>query len=100
MVTVRIGSSERELRYADETWIKQQINGLLSDGKPVCIRIFIKYGSVNVSLSTKDCQDCKGASRPPNVQEKRIFELWSNLGLDKSTFRTSDLIAFLRHVGD
>lgn len=98
MVKIRIGDSERTLKDAEESWINQQINDRRLSGDPVCVRIFVQDASMNMVLSTCDCADRSFATRPPNLQEKRIFDLWDRLGLNKSDFHAGSVIAFLKQI--
>ena len=97
-IRVRIGNSERGLYDADESWVNQQINCRRQDGQQVCVRVFIKDGCVNMGLSTPGCPNSGGGSRPPNPQEKRVFDLWNKLGLNKLEFHTGSVTAFLKQV--
>jgi hypothetical protein len=98
MIRIRIGDSERILRDADENWINQQINRRHQAGEQVCVRVFVENNSVNMVLSTCECPDEGRGGRPPNVQEKRIFDLWDKVGLNKPKFHGGNLIAFLKRI--
>jgi len=97
-IRVRIGAGERYLDDADEPWINEQINRRRQDKQLTCIRVLIKDSFVNMVLSTSDCSGKGGGSRLPNSQEKRIFDLWNRLGLNRSEFHAGNLIAFLKQV--
>ena len=97
MVTVKIGSIEKDLEDVEENWINQQVNGLRRDGKSVCVRVRIKTGSLNVVLTTPECS-VGGGTRPPNPQEKEIFELWNKRGLNESDFTGGNLVAFIKQL--
>ncbi len=96
-IRVRIGTSERNLYSADESWINQQINCRRQDMQRVCVRVFIKDNFLNMELSTPGC-DGGGGGRPPNSQEERIFDLWNRLGLNRPEFSGGNLIAFLKQI--
>jgi hypothetical protein len=101
MVTVKIGASERKFERVDnieESWINQQVNGLKKDGHSVCIRISINQGAINLSLATPDCSMSGGSRRPPNTEERRIFEIWDSLGLNNSGVQGGKLIAFFKQI--
>jgi hypothetical protein len=98
MIRIRIGDSERALRDAEESWINQQINRRRQAGDQVCVRVFVENNSVNMVLSTCECPEEGGRGRPPNVQEKRIFDLWDKLSLNKPKFQGGNLIAFLKQI--
>ncbi len=60
MVKIRIGTSERDLREIDESWINQQVNLRRNDGVTVCARVTIHDDMVNMVLSTADCPEMGG----------------------------------------
>jgi hypothetical protein len=97
-IRVRIGESERGLHDADEHWINQQINRRRHDGQRICARVFVEDAFVNMILSTPACANSGGGGRPPNRQEKRLFDLWNKLGLNKTEFHGRNLTAFLKQV--
>ena len=103
MVTVKIGASERQFERVDrieENWINQQINGLKKDGHSVCVRVTIREGAVNLSLTTPDCPASGGGGyrRPLNTEENNVSEFWNNLGLNSSGFQSGKLIAFFKQI--
>ncbi|HSK74518.1 MAG TPA: hypothetical protein VK892_22645 [Pyrinomonadaceae bacterium] len=101
MVNLKIGANELRfdnLAGIDEHWINQQINGLRKDGHPVCIRVSIDEGPVNLSLVTSDCASSGGGGREPNEDENKIFDLWDELGLNKKDFPSGKFIAFLKQA--
>lgn len=97
-IRVRIGETERGLYEADEHWINQQINRRRHDGQRICVRVFIKDGFLNMILSTPGCPNSGSGGRPPNPHEKRIFDLWNKLGLNKPEFHAGNVTAFLKQV--
>ena len=97
-ISIKIGSSERHLKDARESWINQQINLRRKDRQPVCVRVTIHDSFVDMILSTADCPNLGGGGRLPNRQEKIIFDLWKKLGLNKSDFHGGNLVAFLKQV--
>lgn len=98
MITVRIGSRERDLRSASESWINQQINRRREDEQSVCVRVIIREKSINIALSTQSCPGSGGGTRPPNAQEQEIFKLWDKLGLNKEDFHGGNVVAFLKQL--
>ncbi len=97
MVTVKIGSFEKDLDDVEENWINQQVNGLRRDGKSVCVLVRIRTDSLNVVLTTPECS-VSGGTRLPNPQEKEIFELWNKRGLNESDFTGGNLVAFIKQL--
>lgn len=98
-IHVIIGSSEREINDIEPNWINEQINRRKNDGVPVCVKVYIKNESVNISLVTTDCPCGRNSGgRLPNHQEREIFELWNKLHLNDENFSSGNLIAFLKQV--
>lgn len=100
MIRIEIGGngSERTLEEASESWINQQINRRRRDGVPVCVRVYIKEGELDVVLATSDCRSMGGGTRRPKPAEAEIFRLWDSLGLKDPNFASGQLIAFLKRL--
>lgn len=99
MIRIKIGNDEpREFKDVSPSWINEQINLRRRDGVAVCIRVFIKKGSIDMVLSTPGCRGGGGGGRSPNEQEKKIFGLWEKLHLNKKSFTGGNLVAFLKQV--
>ena len=98
MVSIRIGSEERKLEEADESWINQQINRRRADREVVCVRVTVRTGSLDLILSTPTCASGGGGGRAPNPQEREVFDLWAKLGLNNSDFSGGNLVAFLKQL--
>ena len=99
MIRVRIGDSEREFSSISEGWVNQQINRRRADGQNVCVRVIIRHGQLNMTLSTPSCP--QGTSgRPPNRHEKQVFDLWEKRGLNKDQFTGGNLVAFLKQLNN
>lgn len=98
MITVKIGTDERSLESAHESWINQQINRRRQDGDSSCVRVRIEENGLNMILSTAGCPAGNGGGRPPNAKEKEVFDLWDRLGLNKPDFTGGRLVAFLKQL--
>lgn len=101
MIQIQIGSSERQfssIRDLDESWINQQINRRKADGQAVCVQVSIEQTSVNIRLSTPACSKSGGGGRPPNPQEKAIFDLWDERGLNQANFSGGNVVAFFKQL--
>lgn len=99
MITIKIGASEKRfdsIRLLEEEWISRNIIGLQRDGRTVCIRISINEGPVNMTVVTSECQRTSSGGRPPNDEERKIFEIWEGLGLDTNGIEAGKIIAFLK----
>ncbi len=98
MITIRIGDSERELDTADEHWINEQIRRRRHDNTPPCVRVSIRKGALDMLLSTPTCGGGGDSNRPPNEQEKEVFELWKKHGLANNDFTGGSVVAFLKQL--
>lgn len=98
MIRIRIGDVERELASADEHWINQQINRRRADGQTVCVRVTVHEGDLNMVLSTPTCGASGGGGRSPRPQEKEVFDLWNQRGLNDADFTGGNLVAFLKQL--
>ena len=101
MIALKIGASARDFVNVDgveESWINRQISGLRGDHHPVCVRVTVKEGPLNMTLATADCAASGGGSRLPNAQEAQAFELWEKLGLNKPGFSGGNLVAFFKQL--
>jgi hypothetical protein len=101
MIALKIGANARDfadIGGVDESWISRQINGLQGDHYPVCVRVTVEEGPINMTLATTDCAASGGGGRPPNAQESQAFELWEKLGLSKRGFSGGNLIAFFKQL--
>ena len=98
MIKIRIVNDERELAYADEHWVNQQINQRRADGQSVCVRVIINEGDLNIVLSTPTCGASGGSSRPPNHREKEVLGLWNQRRLNDVDFTGGNLVAFLKQL--
>jgi hypothetical protein len=98
MIKIRIAEEERQLDSVDEQWINQQINRRRAEGHAVCVRVTIHEGGLDMILSTPDCVTSAGGGRPPRPQEKKVFDLWNQRGLNGGDFTGGNLVAFLRQL--
>ena len=98
MIKIRIGEAEKDFASTDEHWINQQISRRREDGQTVCVKVTVHEGDLHIVLSTPTCGTSAGGSKPPSPQEKDIFSLWKQRGLDKADFTGGDLVAFLKQI--
>jgi hypothetical protein len=52
MSTIKIGGTERLLRDADATWIRQAVEASARIGELPCVRVFIQTGNVKLNLQS------------------------------------------------
>lgn len=98
MITIRIADEERQLDGIDEQWVNQHINRRRADGQPVCVRVTIREGDIDMMLATPSCGTSGGSGRPPRPQERGLFDLWNQRGLNDADFTGGNLVAFLKRL--
>lgn len=101
MIDLKIGANSRKfnnINEIDESWISQQINWSKNNGHPICVRVSIDEGSINLLLATHGCASSGGGSRLPNRDESRVFDLWSEMKLDNRDFQLEKFIAFFKRL--
>ena len=99
MISIKIGETERTLEEATPDWINQQINRRRSDGASICVSVRIRCPGIDMALSTPGCPGTTGG-RSPNRDERRVFQLWDDRGLNEEDFTGGNLVAFLRQLQD
>jgi hypothetical protein len=97
VITIQIGAEVRRYEDVSEQWIAQQINRRREDGIPACVIVSIKEPFRNMTLQTPGCASGSGG-RAPNEQERRIFDLWDKLGLNRVDFSGGNVIAFVKQL--
>lgn len=99
MIRIRIANEERQIDAADVQWINQQINRRREERYPVCVRVIIHEGGLDMILSSANCEAGAGSGgRPPRPQEKKVFDLWDQRGLSSADFTGGNLVAFLQQI--
>lgn len=98
MIKIRIANEERQIDTADVHWINQQINRRREEGHPVCVRVIIREGGLDMILSSANCETGAGGGRPPLPKEKKVFDLWDQRGLSSAHFAGGNLVAFLQQI--
>lgn len=98
MITIRIGEEHRSLQEATPSWITEQIQRRRADGQAVCVRVSIQHGGLNMSLATPNCASTQGGGRPPTQNEKELFTLWADRGLNDPDFSGGNLVAFVAQL--
>lgn len=97
MITVAIGESERPYEEASPRWVNEQINRRRNDSVTVCVRVMIKKGPIDMTLSTPTCSVGAGG-RAPRSEEREVFELWDKLHMNENDFTGGNLVAFLKQI--
>ncbi len=98
MIRIMIAEEERQLGTVDQQWINQQINRRRANGQTVCVRVIIHEGDLDMVLSTPNCGTSPGGGRPPRRQERKVFDLWNQRGLNDADFTGGNLVAFLNQL--
>lgn len=98
-VRVVIGSSDRDINNIEPNWINEQIGRRKSEGVPVCVRVLIDHGDINISLATSDCPSSSSGNRRLTGPENEVVDLWKKLHLDKNDFSSGNLVVFLKQLG-
>lgn len=98
MSKIQIGSSERELSEASESWITQQVRERQHDGQKVCVRVSLKTDGIDMILATPGCGCGGGGGRAPTSRERAIFDLWNERHLNVADWGVGNLIAFLKQL--
>jgi hypothetical protein len=97
MKRIRIGETERDLDGAPPNWIREHVDDLRRQGKPVCVEIKLRFGSVDMILATAACGGGRG-TKEANRQEKKIYDLWIRKGLNEDDFDVRELIEFAERL--
>lgn len=98
MVRVTVNGIERDLREVSVPWLREHIEPTRNQGLPVCVKVSIKFGDIDMGLSTPGCAPSGHAHRPPRPKEKELFDLWDKQGLNTEEFSIEQLNAFLNAV--
>ncbi len=97
-IQVKIGEYEKEMAEIRPDWITEQLNRRRRQGEPVCIRVTIHQGPLNLQLATSDCPSLGGQGAALNSEERQVWELWKRLHLNEKEFTAGNLIAFLQQI--
>jgi hypothetical protein len=98
MRTKRIGNVEKNLADVTEDWVVGEIIVQQRRDPGVVVQVTIREGTVFLLLSTPGEHRQKTTDRAPNDREKRIFDLWSSLGLSTAGFQPEAVIKFLKRI--
>ena len=65
MIIVSIGGEQYSLTDVTPAWINEQIQRRRADGHPICARVSIQRGGLNMSLATPKGTSMQGGGRRP-----------------------------------
>lgn len=99
MISLKIGSSERQNEEITERWISQQLRRRRNANQPICVELKIHEEDVNLFLASGACDGRGGGGgRKPKNKELRIIELWKERGLNGTEIRPGKLISFFKQL--
>jgi hypothetical protein len=100
MITINGGESRtfRSPREVPEPWLAEQIARRQRDGHRICVQVHVRDSSRDMILQTSACSP-GGGGRAPNQDERVIFDLWNDLGLNMGGINLGKLIAFFNRLG-
>lgn len=82
MIKVIINEQDRIWDSSQAGWLNGTIKELQKAGEPVCVRVLIEYGDINLCLSAGTCNNSGGGGRPLNTHENKIVEHWNRLDVE------------------
>jgi len=99
MVHVSIGNENRDLRDVAPAWLRSAVQRLRHSGAPVCVKIRITSGAIEMILATCDCPSGDAEDvRPFRGEEISISHNWQAKRLDAADFNVADLEDFLKRL--
>lgn len=99
MVYVSIGNENRDLRDVASAWLRSATQRLRHSGSPLCVKISITSGAIDMILATCDCPTGDAEEvRPFRGEEITIFRDWQAKRLDTTDFSEGDLEDFLKRL--
>jgi hypothetical protein len=99
MVKIEINEVRQDFSDINPSWINEQIRKRQDNGIPVCVKIYIQEGNVDLVLSCGDCgAQGGGGVRRPNPDEERVFALWEKFGCKEKPIIPGKITAFLNQI--
>ena len=98
MIEISIGGEHRYGRDVTPAWLRSGIDKLRQSGSPVCVKIRIQSGTIDMILATEECPSSVDEGRPFRPEERKIFELWQRKNLTENQFSVNDLAEFIAAV--
>jgi hypothetical protein len=98
MNTITVGAAECPLRDANAAWIDRQFAESARSGRVPCVRVAIDTSGLNMVLQTPTCGSGGVGGRPPNVDERKVLDLWSIEGLNSPSFTPRAVADFVERV--
>lgn len=98
MILISVGNEQVAADEFTGGWLLEQLNRRERDGGNLCARVSIGEGDVDMAVSTPECGRSGGGGRAARPTERRIFDLWDQLGLNEAGWEPGKLIAFVKRV--
>jgi len=98
MIKVIINEQDRIWDSSQAGWLNGTINELQKAGEPVCVRVLIEYGDINLCLSAGSCPTGGAGGRKLNARELDIVEHWNRLNIEDTPLDGGKFVAFLSQV--
>lgn len=95
MIKVIINEQDRVWDSSQAGWLNSTINDLQKDGIPLCVRVSIQYGDINVGLSAGSCSSSSSAVRPPNSRERELIKSWNEMAVDETPLNSGKIVSLL-----
>jgi hypothetical protein len=97
-ITVTFGAETRSNHAITAGWIRAAMEAQDRDGQPICGKVHVEGGGINVYLAVGSCPAGSGGARPPNAAERHVLELFRRRHLDQATFAPGELEAFVKQA--
>lgn len=100
-MTVRVFVDEASVQLGDFTprWLYGQLqhHSEAQPGQPVCVRVAIEAGDVQLNLATPGCGR-SGGGRPARPREAEVIGEWTSRGLSDAGWKPDSLLDFLAQL--
>lgn len=97
MIWVSVEGERIKIGEFSPRWLMERLERGRDRRRPVCVRVEIDEGPVQLGLPTPGCNS-GGGGGTPNREELRIIEEWRRRGLAQSGWEPGQLIAFLKDL--
>lgn len=98
MIKIVINEQSREWDNSLAGWVNGTIKELERDGTPICVKVSIEYGDINLGLSAGSCPGGTSGGRPLNSHELELVKFWNEVGVDESPLNGGKIVSFLNRV--
>lgn len=95
MILININDEEHAWGKTSGSWIQGKIRELTQSGIPVCVKVHIKCGDIDVGLSAGECPRGGSGGRKPTAQEQDIMDAWDKAS---ASLNGGNIHSFLQRV--